>query len=47
MPVFKLHYNGSIVGFYKTREKLNNAIDKCIKENPEAKASMYVLIIWD
>lgn len=47
MPIFKLQAMGCIVGLFKTREKLNNAIDKILKDNPDAKSSIQVWIVWD
>lgn len=47
MPVFKLKCRGVIVGYYKTRERLNSAMDKILKYDPDAKASMHVLIEWN
>lgn len=46
MPIFKLQYGGEIVGYYKTRDLLNRAIDKLIEDNPEAKRYLQVWIVW-
>lgn len=46
MPIFRLQYGGVIVGHYKTRELLNNAMDKILAKNPDAKSSLHVWIVW-
>lgn len=46
MAVFKLQYNGCIVGSFKTGYKLTNAINKNLKKNPGAKRCIRAWIEW-
>lgn len=46
MPIFRLKCRGVIVGHYIDRDNLNDVMDKILNDDPEAKSSMHVTVIW-